>query len=126
LPEIPSHCQHPYHLFYLLTPSPEDRDRLMEHLAAREIASAFHYQPLHLSPMGRRLGGREGDCPVAEDVSRRLLRLPFYADLNQQDQEEVISSVRRFDDWSSPVTGVRRSLSAGSSGRDANAKTTGF
>jgi dTDP-4-amino-4,6-dideoxygalactose transaminase len=109
---VPAHCRQPYHLFYLLTPSSQDRDRLVEHLAGRGIASAFHYLPLHQSPMGRRLGGRDGDCPVAEDVSRRLLRLPFYTDLSEQDQNEVVSAVRNFSDWSPSGAGVGQALSA--------------
>ena len=56
----------------------------------------FHYVPLHLSPMGRRFGGAPGDCPVTEDISERLLRLPFYADLGADDQRAVIDAVRAF------------------------------
>jgi dTDP-4-amino-4,6-dideoxygalactose transaminase len=58
--------------------------------------SVFHYQPLHLSEMGQRLGGKEGDCPVTESVSDRLLRLPFYNDLTEADQERVVGAVTKF------------------------------
>jgi dTDP-4-amino-4,6-dideoxygalactose transaminase len=58
--------------------------------------SVFHYQPLHLSEMGQRLGGKEGDCPVTEAVSDRLLRLPFYNDLTEADQERVVGAVTKF------------------------------
>ena len=54
----------------------------------------FHYQPLHLSPMGRSFGGKVGDCPVTEDVADRLLRLPFYNALTDGEQDEVIAAVR--------------------------------
>jgi dTDP-4-amino-4,6-dideoxygalactose transaminase len=47
--------------------------------------------------MGRRLGGVEGACPVTEDVSERLLRLPFYTDLSVDDQNDVIETVRQFN-----------------------------
>jgi dTDP-4-amino-4,6-dideoxygalactose transaminase len=60
------------------------------------ILSVFHYLPLHSSDMGQRLGGRPGDCPVIEDVSDRLLRLPFYNDLNVLDQERVVSAFHEF------------------------------
>ena len=48
--------------------------------------------------MGRRFGGRPGDCPVTEQVSDRLLRLPFYNDLSEQEQGQVIDAVREFGD----------------------------
>jgi len=63
---------------------------------SRNIFAVFHYLPLHLSDMGIRFGGKEGDCPVTEDVSDRLLRLPFYFDLNNEEQIYVISSIKEF------------------------------
>ena len=96
LPVVPSHCRHPYHMFYLLLPSLADRQTLMAHLKSRGITSVFHYLPLHLSEYGRRLGGKEGDCPVCEDVSDRLLRLPFYNDIGALDQFRVIDTVLEF------------------------------
>ena len=96
LPRVPSHCEHPSHLFYLVLPSLEHRHALIAHLRARGIAAVFHYVPLHLSEMGRRLGGLPGACPVAEDVSARLLRLPFYNDLSETDQERVVAAVLEF------------------------------
>lgn len=95
-PIIPAHCEHPSHLYYLLLPTPETRSRLIDHLNARGILAVFHYVPLHLSPMGRRFGGAPGQCPVTEDVSERLLRLPFYADLGVDDQQAVLDAVRAF------------------------------
>ena len=95
-PTVPTHCEHPSHLYYLLLPTPPARSRLIEHLRSRGILAVFHYVPLHLSPMGRRFGGTEGACPVAEDISERLLRLPFYTDLSIDDQHEVIEAVRQF------------------------------
>ena len=96
LPYVPEHCEQPYHMFYLLLPSLEDRQALIDHLNARQINSVFHYLPLHLSAMGRQFGGKEGDCRVTEDVSDRLLRLPFYNDLNEADQVRVVSAIKEF------------------------------
>src|SRR5882724_2166620 len=96
LPVVPSHCRHPYHMFYLLLPSLADRQGLIAHLKARGITSVFHYLPLHLSEYGMKLGGKEGDCPVCEDVSDRLLRLPFYNDIGALDQFRVIDAVLEF------------------------------
>jgi dTDP-4-amino-4,6-dideoxygalactose transaminase len=96
LPVVPPDCEQSYHLFYLLLPSMKDRQALIAHLKARGISSAFHYVPLHLSEMGRRLGGEPGDCPVVEDVSDRLLRLPFYNDLTEPELAYVVSAVSQF------------------------------
>jgi len=83
-------------LFYLLLPSLEARQALIAHLSAHNIMSVFHYLPLHLSDMGRRYGGKLGDCPVTEDISDRLLRLPFYNDLTAADQARIIETILSF------------------------------
>jgi len=93
LPIVPEHCDQSYHMFYLLLPTLEERQMLIEHLKARGILGVSHYLPLHLSTMGRRFGGREGDCPVTEDVSERLLRLPFYNELTEAEQSEVVDAI---------------------------------
>jgi dTDP-4-amino-4,6-dideoxygalactose transaminase len=93
LPFVPEYCEQPWHMFYMLMPSLKVRQTLIAHLRAREIVSVFHYVPLHLSEMGRRWDGKEGDCPVTECVSDRVIRLPFYNDLNESDQERVVSAV---------------------------------
>ena len=96
LPCVPPECEQPYHLFYLLLPSLEQRQALIAHLRDREISSVFHYVPLHLSRMGQQFGGKPGDCPVTEDVSDRLLRLPFYNDLTETDQARVVEAIVEF------------------------------
>ena len=94
LPFVPEHCEQSHHMFYLLLPDLRTRSAMIEHLGSRGILSVFHYLPLHLSPMGLKLGGRAGQCPVAEDVSERLLRLPFYNDLSEGEQGEVVDAIR--------------------------------
>lgn len=96
LPFVPEHCEQPWHMFYMLMPSLEARRALIAHLKSREILSVFHYLPLHLSEMGKRLGGKEGACPVAERVSDCVIRLPFYNELSEADQERVISGIHEF------------------------------
>ncbi|TLN03328.1 dTDP-4-amino-4,6-dideoxygalactose transaminase, partial [bacterium] len=90
LPVVPEHCEQSYHMFYLLMANLDQRTRLIDHLRERGILSVFHYLPLHLSDMGRRYGGQPGDCPVTEDVSDRLVRLPFFYSLSGDEQEQVI------------------------------------
>ena len=89
LPSVPSYCQQPYHMFYLVLPSLEARQALIAYLNVRDIHSVFHYLPLHLSSMGRKFGGKIGDCPVTEKISDRLLRLPFYNDLTERIRHEL-------------------------------------
>ena len=96
LPVVPADCEPAYHMFYLLLRSQEERDSLIEHLRGVGIAAVFHYLPLHLSEVGRRFGGRPGQCPVTEDVSGRLLRLPFYNDLGEVEQETVVEAIKAF------------------------------
>jgi dTDP-4-amino-4,6-dideoxygalactose transaminase len=97
LPVIPAHCEQPYHMFYMILPSLEQRQSLIAYLKDQGILGVFHYQPLHLSDMGRQFGGQANDCPVTEDLSDRLLRLPFYNDLTVEEQERVVDAIISFD-----------------------------
>jgi dTDP-4-amino-4,6-dideoxygalactose transaminase len=96
LPYVPLHCEQAYHMFYIVLPSFEIRQGLIEHMKSRGILSVFHYLPLHLSDLGRRYGGRPGQCPVTEEVSDRLLRLPFYNSLSDEEQADVVSAIASF------------------------------
>jgi dTDP-4-amino-4,6-dideoxygalactose transaminase len=96
LPFVPEHCEQSYHMFYLLLPALEVRQRLIAFLRERGVYSVFHYLPLHLSDMGGRFGGRPGDCPVTESVSDRLVRLPFHNALTSVEQEQVIDLLQAF------------------------------
>jgi dTDP-4-amino-4,6-dideoxygalactose transaminase len=93
LPVIPPECEQAYHMFYVLLPSLEHRDALISQLKAQSILSVFHYTPLHLSEAGLKYTAGPSDCPVTEDVCDRLLRLPFYNDLSENDQEQVTTAV---------------------------------
>jgi dTDP-4-amino-4,6-dideoxygalactose transaminase len=88
-PIIPDYCEQSYHMYYLLMPSLEARQRLIERLAQDGILAVFHYTPLHTSAMGQRFGGRLGQCPVTEYVSDRLLRLPFYNSITTDEQSSL-------------------------------------
>ena len=96
LPVVPEHCRHPAHIFYVLMPTLEARTRFLASLRAQKILAVFHYLPLHLSDMGRHFGGRPGQCPVTEDATDRLLRLPFFTGLSESDQAEVIDAILAF------------------------------
>jgi len=96
LPVVPSDCEQAYHMFYMLLPSAKHRESLISHLKARSILTVFHYSPLHLSDAGRRFESRSSKCPVTEEVSERLLRLPFYNDLSESEQDQVTATIRNF------------------------------
>jgi dTDP-4-amino-4,6-dideoxygalactose transaminase len=97
LPIVPAHCEQTWHMFYLLLPDLARRTAFIEHCKKAQIAAVFHYQPLHLSPMGEKLGvARKGECPVTERVADTLVRLPLYADLSDDDISRVIETVRAF------------------------------
>ena len=96
LPTVPPECEQSYHMFYVIMPSLESRQALISHLSGFGILAVFHYLPLHLSPMGLRFGGRQGDCPISEDLSDRLLRFPFFTGMSSSEQSQVIDAVRAF------------------------------
>jgi dTDP-4-amino-4,6-dideoxygalactose transaminase len=97
LPLVPAECEQAYHMFYVILPSLEYRQALIAHLKAQGILSVFHYVPLNLSDMGRKWAAREAHCPVTEDLSLRLLRLPFYNDLTEPEQVRVVAAVISFE-----------------------------
>jgi dTDP-4-amino-4,6-dideoxygalactose transaminase len=96
-PVVPAHCEQSYHMYYLIMPSLETRQALISFLKSRGILSVFHFVPLHLSSMGQRMGGCKGSCPVSEEKSERLLRLPFFNGLDESALNQVISAIRQFE-----------------------------
>lgn len=96
LPMIPPECESSHHLFYLLLPTPNSRSALIRHLEERGIVAVFHYEPLHTTAMGQKYGGASGQHPVTESISRRLVRLPFFTDMSESDQNRVIEAVDLF------------------------------
>ena len=95
-PHIPAYCEQPYHMYYLIMPSLAVRQALIAHLRASGILSVFHYLPLNTSAMGVRFGGKPGDCPVTERVSDCLVRLPFFNNLSEMEQSQVVESIQNF------------------------------
>ena len=95
-PTVPEHVEQAFHMYYLLLPTAEHRSRFIAFLKDNGVNAVFHYVPLNLSPMGESLGARPGDCPVAEDLSSRLVRLPFFTGLDEANQETVIRTVREY------------------------------
>src|SRR5207247_2053404 len=95
-PIVPGHCDQAYHMYYLVMPSVGSRQQLIAHLKGHGILAVFHYQPLHLSDMGRRYDAKASNCPVSEMAGDCLLRLPFFNDLALADQNRVVKAVRDY------------------------------
>lgn len=96
LPTVPAYCEQAWHMFYVLCRDTAQREKLIDHLAEREILAVFHYLPLHQSEMGRKLVEKPAPCPVAEDISSRLVRLPFFNSITSAEQGEVIAALQSF------------------------------
>ena len=96
LPTVPPDCVPNGHIFYVIVESESVRDRLLAYLDEERVNAVFHYVPLHESPEGRRRGRCYGQLTNTESASRRLIRLPCYVALEDQQQDRVIDLVRRF------------------------------
>jgi len=101
MPYVPEHVDQSYHMFYLVFPNLQSRTEFISFLSKKNIKAVFHYQALNASPMGVKLGGRKGQCPVSERMSDCLVRLPFYNDLTDEDQWRVIERIIDFRNISS-------------------------
>jgi len=95
-PVVPDGCEHVGHVYHLRLQTLDQRSRFIEHMKRREISCVFHYQPLHISPVGQHFGGRVGQCPIAEHAGDCLVRLPLYNNLSKSDQDRVIEAVVAF------------------------------
>lgn len=96
LPVIPKECKHNAHIFYFITKSLEERTKLISFLKQNEIQSVFHYIPLHSSPAGIKFGRFDGKDEITTEYSERLIRLPLYYGLKDDDQNKVIENVLKF------------------------------
>lgn len=95
LPVVPDHCEPAYHLFHMLLSDHDTRTRVMDDLRREGIHTTFHYVPLHSSDAGRKYAARDDDCPVTDDLSGRLLRLPFYNNLTEGETDRVVDALVR-------------------------------
>ena len=96
LPVIPEACESNYHIFYLILQDSQTREGLTAYLKQNGIEATFHYVPLHSSPMGKTFGYRTNQLPVTEDLASRLLRLPIYPDLTQDEQLLIIRHLNAY------------------------------
>ena len=90
LPHEPDDATPADHMFYVLLDSAEQRPGVIAEMKHHGVRPTFHYVPLHSSPAGREFAAAPADCPVTDDISARLLRLPFYNDLTTTQIERVV------------------------------------
>lgn len=96
LPFVPEECEHNAHMFYLKTKDLEERTQFITYLKEREIAAVFHYIPLHTAPAGVKYGQFHGEDKYTTKESERLVRLPLYYDMTEEELDKVIEAVIDF------------------------------
>ncbi|MFC1850157.1 dTDP-4-amino-4,6-dideoxygalactose transaminase [candidate division CSSED10-310 bacterium] len=96
VPSVPPECEISYHLFYLMLNDSQTRNALLHYLQSQGIMAIFHYIPLHSSPYGSRYGFKRDQLPITVRISERILRLPFYYELSEQDQDLIIDTIETF------------------------------
>jgi dTDP-4-amino-4,6-dideoxygalactose transaminase len=89
-PIPPQAAEHNAHIYYVLMPSAEQQRLALTLLSERGVGATFHYSPLHAAAAGRRFGKVSGSLARTEDIASRLIRLPIYADIAPDDQEDVV------------------------------------
>lgn len=96
LPFVPEHCVHNAHMFYIKAKDIDERTRLIDYLKANGVHSVFHYIPLHSAPAGQRFGRFYGEDKYTTKESERLLRLPMYFGLDENDVEYICTQISKF------------------------------
>ena len=95
-PFVPEGCEHVGHVYHLRFGNLAQRTRFIVALKEMQISAVFHYQALHMSPVGQHFGGYVGQCPVAELASDCLVRLPLFNSMTDDEQSRVIEAVQQF------------------------------
>lgn len=96
LPVVPEGCEHNAHMFYLKCKDLEERTNLISYAKENGVMMVFHYIPLHSAPAGKKHGRFNGEDIYTTKESERLVRLPLYYGLTEEDREQVISVVKKF------------------------------
>lgn len=96
LPFIPKHCVHNAHMFYIKTRNLDERMRLIAYLKENGIGAVFHYVPLHSAPAGRKYGRFYGEDRYTTKESERLVRLPMFYELAENNVEIICDMVCKF------------------------------
>lgn len=96
IPVIPEDCVHNAHMFYLKMRNLEQRTAFISYLKENNVQSVFHYVPLHSAPAGLKFGRFHGEDVYTTSESEKLLRLPMYYGLTEEDRNQVINAVKAY------------------------------
>ena len=96
LPTIPSNCEHNAHMFYIKVKDLSERSKLIQYLKDHDIYSVFHYVPLHSAPAGLEFGRFNGEDEFTTKESERLIRLPMYYGLSEEEKEKIVKVMCEF------------------------------
>lgn len=96
LPYIPNECKHNAHMFYIKVKDLDERSKLIKYLDEQGIQAVFHYIPLHSSPAGRKFGIFNGEDIYTTTESEKLLRLPLYYGIKDQEIEHIVTTIKKF------------------------------
>ena len=97
-PVVPEHCQQAWHMYYLLLPTLDCRNKFISRLKEKGVMAVFHYLPLNKSFYALRMAQKSWDffsCPVTEDIADRIVRLPFYTSMSEDEQSIVINEIKK-------------------------------
>ena len=95
-PYIPKECEHNAHMYYIKTKDLKERTKLIKFLKENGVEAVFHYVPLHTAPAGQKYGRFHGEDKYTTKESERLMRLPMYYGLKQEDKEKVVELIKKF------------------------------
>jgi dTDP-4-amino-4,6-dideoxygalactose transaminase len=90
-PIVPTDCRHNGHMYFVLLSPKLDRQKVLDEFKRNEIGAVFHYVPLHSSPAGKRYGRAQGSLPITTDLSERLIRLPLWVGITEEQQDRVVN-----------------------------------
>lgn len=94
--EIPAHCTHNAHMYYIKLQGLDDRTACIEYLKANKVQAVFHYIPLHSAPAGEHFGFFFGEDKYTSKESERLLRLPLYYGLEREDVGRIVDRLANY------------------------------
>lgn len=94
-PIIPEHCEHNAHMYYIILNEKFNKSKILQKLADKNIHAVSHYEPLHLSPAGKKYGRVHGDLSITESIAKRLIRLPLWIGITFEQQERVVSTIEK-------------------------------
>ena len=95
-PFSPDYADHNAHMYYIKTKDLETRGRLIDFMRKHDILTVFHYVPLHSAPAGKKFGRFHGEDKYTTKESERLVRLPMYYHLKEEDREQVVKAIKEF------------------------------